>query len=274
MLFEPSLRRRTILMWFMWLLTTFLYYGAAIMSTEIFIIEAEGLRCAVHDGMRDGGASDTPASSMIAPSTDDSSSCTIDTSIFSSTLITACGELVFMGVGILLVDRIGRRWTMAVHFSLTAVCLLAMLPCTSTTVETLIMMGARGNAASAFTVLYMYVPEAYPTTVRSVALGTCNTAARIGAVATPAIAQALLRSNFVLAMSVYVVAAVLCTVTVLMLRYEPAGKELVEASIELDELTTDDLEAVETIDSIHEEGEEELDVIDLDSDPDELLMSK
>ena len=108
MLFEPSLRRRTILMWFMWLLTTFLYYGAAIMSTEIFIIEAEGLRCAVHDGMRDGGASDTPASSMIAPSTDDSSSCTIDTSIFSSTLITACGELVFMGVGILLVDRAYR----------------------------------------------------------------------------------------------------------------------------------------------------------------------
>lgn len=48
---------------------------------------------------------------------------------------------------------------------------------------------ARGVIAGLFQAAYVYTPEVYPTALRSVGVGGCSTLARLGAMATPYVAQ-------------------------------------------------------------------------------------
>lgn len=48
---------------------------------------------------------------------------------------------------------------------------------------------ARGVIAGLFQAAYVYTPEVYPTSLRSVGAGGCSALARLGAMATPYIAQ-------------------------------------------------------------------------------------
>ena len=53
----------------------------------------------------------------------------------------------------------------------------------------LFLFGARGFITGAFQAVYVYTPEVYPTGARGVSLGVMTSAARIGALITPFIAQ-------------------------------------------------------------------------------------
>jgi len=57
---------------------------------------------------------------------------------------------------------------------------------------------AKALINTAFNVLYVYTSEAYPTYMRSTALGTCNFFSRIGGFTTPFINQKLLRIHILL----------------------------------------------------------------------------
>lgn len=48
---------------------------------------------------------------------------------------------------------------------------------------------ARGIIAGLFQAAYVYTPEVYPTSLRSVGVGGCSALARLGAMATPYVAQ-------------------------------------------------------------------------------------
>ena len=54
---------------------------------------------------------------------------------------------------------------------------------------TVLLFGARAFVTGVFQVVIVYTPEVYPTKVRGVSLGVMTSAARIGALATPFIAQ-------------------------------------------------------------------------------------
>ena len=47
-----------------------------------------------------------------------------------------------------------------------------------------------------FTFFFQYTPEVYPTTLRSIGVGSCSSMARFGAMLTPYIAQVLLQQSF------------------------------------------------------------------------------
>lgn len=51
---------------------------------------------------------------------------------------------------------------------------------------------ARGVIAGLFQAAYVYTPEVYPTSLRSVGVGGCSALARLGAMATPYVAQVCL----------------------------------------------------------------------------------
>lgn len=53
----------------------------------------------------------------------------------------------------------------------------------------MILFMARGVIAGLFQAAYVYTPEVYPTALRSVGVGGCSALARLGAMATPYIAQ-------------------------------------------------------------------------------------
>lgn len=88
---------------------------------------------------------------------------------------------------------------------------------------------ARGIIAGVFQAAYVYTPEVYPTPLRAVGVGSCSAMARLGAMVTPYVAQVLLNSSLLLAMTVYGLAALLAAVACFMLPIETKGKELKES---------------------------------------------
>lgn len=90
----------------------------------------------------------------------------------------------------------------------------------SRTILTLILFLARGVIAGLFQAAYVYTPEVYPTALRSVGVGGCSALARLGAMATPYVAQVLLQTSVWSAVSVYGAMAVMASVACLLLPYE------------------------------------------------------
>ena len=55
---------------------------------------------------------------------------------------------------------------------------------------TVFLFGARAFATGVFQAVYVYTPEVYPTLARGAAMGIHTSAARVGAIITPFVAQA------------------------------------------------------------------------------------
>ena len=62
---------------------------------------------------------------------------------------------------------------------------------------------ARGMSSAFFQAIFVYTPEAYPTNLRAVALGSGSACARIGAMITPYIATVLLKQSVYATVGVY-----------------------------------------------------------------------
>lgn len=85
---------------------------------------------------------------------------------------------------------------------------------------------ARGVIAGLFQAAYVYTPEVYPTSLRSVGVGGCSALARLGAMATPYVAQVLFQTSIWSAVSVYGVFAASAAIACLLLPYETRGNDL------------------------------------------------
>lgn len=105
-------------------------------------------------------------------------------------------------------------------------CALNHSPHFSRTTLTVILFLARGIIAGLFQAAYVYTPEVYPTALRSVGVGGCSALARMGAMATPYVAQVLLQSSVWSAVCVYGAFAVCASVACLLLPYETRGSDL------------------------------------------------
>jgi nitrate/nitrite transporter NarK len=79
----------------------------------------------------------------------------------------------------------------------------------------------------AYTTLYIYTPEAYPTRVRSLALGVNSGLARIGALVSPSLAVTAARKGHASAAEAgLAAAAAVAAVCVFCLRVETGGRQL------------------------------------------------
>ena len=88
---------------------------------------------------------------------------------------------------------------------------------------------ARCFISGGFQAVYVYTPEYYPTVMRAIGLGTCSALARVGAIATPFVAQVLLRVSPYLAISIYGTVAMLAGVACFFLPVETKGREMKES---------------------------------------------
>ncbi|XP_052807934.1 organic cation transporter protein-like [Mya arenaria] len=95
----------------------------------------------------------------------------------------------------LILDRLGRRWSNAGTMIAGGVACLSTIPTAllgSPSLQpltiTLALVG-KASAAAAFAIVYMFTAEILPTMVRNVGLGTCSCAARIGGMLAPYIAK-------------------------------------------------------------------------------------
>ena len=88
------------------------------------------------------------------------------------------------------------------------------------------MFVARCFISGAFQSTYVYTPEYYPTAMRAIGLGSCSAMARVGAIATPFIAQILLKVSPHLTLSIYGVVALLASIAAMSLPVETKGRML------------------------------------------------
>uniref|UniRef100_A0A182SWY1 Major facilitator superfamily (MFS) profile domain-containing protein n=1 Tax=Anopheles maculatus TaxID=74869 RepID=A0A182SWY1_9DIPT len=209
-LLGSSLRRTTLLLWFIWMSCAFCYYGLVLMSTELF----GGKNKTIIDG------------SMMA---DDG--ITIDcqplaTTDYMDLLWTTLAEFPGIFATIYVIEKFGRKKTMALQFLFYAGCVLMITVTEVRVFLTIILFMARGVIAGLFQAAYVYTPEVYPTALRSVGVGGCSALARLGAMATPYIAQVLFQSSIWSAVSVYGIFAACASVACMLLPYETRGADL------------------------------------------------
>ncbi|XP_022913065.1 synaptic vesicle 2-related protein [Onthophagus taurus] len=214
-LLVPSLRLTSLLLWFIWMACAFCYYGLVLMTTELF--ETSELSC---------------SRKVIPPEAVET--CAADckqlqTTDYMDLLWTTLAEFPGIFATIFIIERFGRKKTMAVQFVFYAICCSLLLICTYKRVYlTIMLFFARGIIAGVFQAAYVYTPEVYPTSLRAVGVGSCSAMARFGAMVTPYVAQVLLKSSITFATTIYGIAALLAAVACLILPIETRGKELEE----------------------------------------------
>ncbi|OWF42245.1 putative transporter SVOPL [Mizuhopecten yessoensis] len=179
-LFSPMYRKTTLQLWVLWFVTAFSYYGMVLASAEIL---------QVHNAKNEGG---------------ENCSCNLlEYDDYITMIISTIGEFICLPVNMILFDIIGRRKTGAIDLTGCAVFFILLQINMPQHLLTGIMLLVRGFSAANFNFVYIYTAEVYPTTVRTLGIGTASAWARVGAMLTPFVAQVLLDQSLSAAVWVY-----------------------------------------------------------------------
>jgi len=216
-LFSPPLRCTTILLWLIWFVCAFFYYGMVLLTVELTKAEDNGMRCY------------SPVNNTLPLNITDAPCEPIPVERYLDVVITSFAEIPGLLLTILIVDRIGRKMTMVLEFGASGAIIFAFYICLPRTLQTILMFALRGLITGAFQVIYIYTPEVYPTPLRSSGLGICSAVARIGGMITPYVAVVLSRQSItgaLVALSIYGVSSVFAAVCSFLLPIETAGRPL------------------------------------------------
>ncbi|CAL4127073.1 unnamed protein product, partial [Meganyctiphanes norvegica] len=217
---RPKLHRTRVLLDFLlvstlfylfWASCAFCYYGIVLMTTELF--EAKGSLCSVS-----GTASQYSCSADCRP---------LEPEDYLDLLWTTLAEFPGIFFTIIVIEKLGRKKTMALEFIIFVISIIFLFICTSSRGWlTFILFVARGIISGVFQAAYVYTPEVYPTRLRAVGVGTCSAMARFGAMVTPLVAQVMTRTSIHLATATYGLAAIMAIVAALMLPIETRGRAM------------------------------------------------
>lgn len=200
--------KTSALVWIIFFGVAFLYYGIVLLTTSLNVRDDEDasgeVACLPHG----------------APALSDGE--------YADIFVSALGEVPGLLVAVAIVDRIGRRGSMALTLAMTAVCLFPVaFESLNTTLRDVALFVGRSSAMAAFTVLYIFAGEVYPTSIRSTGVGVGNGFARIGGITCPAFAVALIESGHItLSVVFFVAVAALAAAAALSLSVETAGRTL------------------------------------------------
>ena len=201
--------KTSLLIWVIFFGVAFLYYGIVLLTTSLNVRDDESKRggeiaCLAHG----------------APHLSDGE--------YADIFLSSFGEIPGLIIAIMIVDKIGRRRSMAFTVIATAVFLLPVASSSiSKAVRDIMLFGGRSAAFAAFTVLYIFAGEVYPTSIRSTGVGLGNGFARIGGITCPIFAVTLIESgHLTLSVVVFVFVAAVACAAALSLSVETAGREL------------------------------------------------
>ncbi|CAL1408622.1 unnamed protein product [Linum trigynum] len=205
MLFSPKLFRTTILLWIIFFGNTFAYYGIILLTSELSHGEGKcGMSLLHSEGQIDDG-----------------------NSLYIDVLITSFAELPGLLLSALIVDRFGRKISMAVMFFMAWLFLIPLVSQQAPLVTTGLLFGARMCALGSFTVACVYAPELYPTSVRATGAGASNAVGRIGGMLCPLVAVALVTSchlkEAIILFEIVIAISVGC---IIFFPFDTTGKEL------------------------------------------------
>ncbi|KAL2932876.1 Organic cation/carnitine transporter 7 [Bienertia sinuspersici] len=205
-LLSPQLLRSTLLLWVVFIGNAFSYYGLVLLTTEL---SNKNNTCNPND----------------APS---ESRKTVDVN-YRDVFITSIAEFPGLLLSAAMVDKIGRKMSMASMFFLCCLFLLPLAFKQSGSLVTPLLFGARICITATFTIVYIYAPEIYPTSVRATGVGVASAMGRIGGMTCPLVAVSLVhgchRTAAILLFEAIIFVSGVC---VLFFPFETSGRELTD----------------------------------------------
>jgi MFS family permease len=223
-LFSSSERKwLTSLLWFIWFGTAFSYYGLALLTTELLTI--------IKEQQQKNNFSTNVLQCVESAPAPNSSNCThLDIDDYVGLLWTNAAEFPGILLTLFIIEKIGRKKTLAAEFFLAVLFFFLMLICPiNKNVLLLFIFGAKGTIVGTFQATIVYTSEVYPTSIRAVGLGTGSSLAHLGAMITPFVAEVLLRTSIAGSKGIYGAVSFLCGVCALLLPIETKGRALQES---------------------------------------------
>lgn len=165
-LFSPKLVKPTLLLWAVFFGNAFSYYGLVLLTSEL---SNRHNNCVAAESL-----SEKPQGVS-----------------YRDVFITSFAEFPGLLLSATIVDKVGRKLSMASMFFLCCIFLLPLAFEQPQSVTTGLLFGARICITVTFTVIYIYAPEIYPTSIRATGVGTASAVGRIGGMVCPLVAVGL-----------------------------------------------------------------------------------
>ncbi|TVU30582.1 hypothetical protein EJB05_22212 [Eragrostis curvula] len=169
-LLAPKLIRATLLLWMAFFGNAFAYYGIVLLTSEL------------NNGNR------------ICAKEEVESVHSNKSSLYKNVFISSFAEIPGALLSAMVVDRFGRRLSMASMLFSSCVFLFPLVFSRTEMLTRISLFGARLCISASFTIIYIYAPEIYPTAVRSTGIGIASSVGRIGGILCPLVAVALVHS--------------------------------------------------------------------------------
>ncbi|KAL1357979.1 organic cation/carnitine transporter 7 isoform X1 [Arachis hypogaea] len=202
MLLSAKLARSTLLLWAVFFGNAFSYYGLVLLTSEL---NSGRSKCVPHN--LDGGKSPDVS--------------------YKDVFIASFAELPGLLLSAAAVDKLGRKLSMSTMFFLCCIFLLPLMFHQPEGLTTSLLFGARICITVTFTVVYIYAPEIYPTSVRTTGVGMASSVGRIGGMICPLVAVGLVHGcHQVLAVLLFEIVALLSGVCVMFFPVETMGQDL------------------------------------------------
>ncbi|XP_021846465.1 organic cation/carnitine transporter 7 [Spinacia oleracea] len=205
MLLSPKLIRSTLLLWVVFFGNAFTYYGLVLLTTELNKTDST-----CH--LRQVGSQESANVN------------------YRNVFITSFAEIPGLVLAAVIVDRLGRKVSMA---ALLFLCFLFMLPLMhhqSDGLTTALLFGARACIMGSFTLMFLYAPEIYPTVVRSTGVGLGSSMARIGGMVAPMVAISLIHGcHQTISILLFLGVVLLSGICVMLFPIETMGRELTDS---------------------------------------------
>ncbi|KAK4488966.1 hypothetical protein RD792_004757, partial [Penstemon davidsonii] len=155
MLLSPELIRSSLLLWMVFFGNAFAYYGLVLLTTEL---NNNNNKCIQKD-MQSNNHQDIS---------------------YKDVFITSFAEFPGLLISAAMVDKLGRKLSMSSMFFLCFFFLLPLVFHQPQSLTTALLFGARICITATFTIVYIYAPELYPTSVRTTGVGVASSVGRIG----------------------------------------------------------------------------------------------
>nr|XP_043610860.1 organic cation/carnitine transporter 7 isoform X2 [Erigeron canadensis] len=205
LLFSPELIKPTLLLWVVFFGNAFSYYGLVLLTTEL------------HNGRNTCGPTE------YQPQHEEVS--------YKDVFITSFAEFPGLLISAFTIDKLGRKRSMSTMFFLCCIFLLPLVFHQPQAVTTGLLFMARICITTTFTVVYIYAPEIYPTSVRTTGVGVGSSVGRIGGMICPLVAVGLIhgchQTSAILLFEFVIFVSGVC---VLLFPFETSGRELTDAT--------------------------------------------
>ncbi|CAI9786776.1 unnamed protein product [Fraxinus pennsylvanica] len=146
---------------------------------------------------------------------------------YKDVFITSFAEFPGLLLSAATVDKLGRKMSMSTMFFLCSIFLLPLVFHQPQSLTTGLLFGARICITATFSIVYIYAPEIYPTSLRSTGVGVASSVGRIGGMICPLVSVGLIHGcHQTVAIFLFESIVILSGISVLLFPFETRGRQL------------------------------------------------